>query len=296
MHPATGKKVPPWDYFRPGRASLSLPATGSRQSRTLGMPRRPRRTIWTSPPGRLLSFREFAKLLMAIAQFPTLTSKGSRMLCQAQSALLMRFLAPKQHISAWAPPAAAILGIQIPIGSLKILARGVAQSLGRPINRSRGALHLEKGACGRFVEIQMQPRQKKGGSELFIAKPRNQADPPKNPSPSPRKSDCRLPLHLFLIGRRGRSRNRRLRRDHGAFCPRPYRTGRGGNFHPKPQEPPEAAEIGIWSIVERVAFEDPSARPGAHSPQAAQQGGQIADSQLDFNFSERSAARGHAPV
>ena len=172
-----GREKSPFVYCRPGLASLSL-----RIIRRCSEPI----LAWEVPcPGehcrsdaarRLTSRFRIGRQLHCVALKSQLTSKCRRKVCQAKSAVSAIYFAGKSIFFGIAAAAAAIGGVEVPIGGANVMAYSEAEGAGNAVDCLGCAFEFEEGADGCFIEVQVQVREAETGAEFFVAEGGSEAE------------------------------------------------------------------------------------------------------------------------
>lgn len=273
----------------PGRAIRALPMTFS------GKGSHRRQAFSKRPTGLLLPGSELDEHSMPAALVLKLTSNGRANLCQAKSGPFTKILWNKEHIFSSDAFAAAIGGVNVPIGPTQVVPPRESQCPGRAIDCPRRSFEFEKAACRRLIEGYVQTHDPKLGTVLLVPETGPQAQSPERARPVARIPDAPLPFRFLfesrLNGPTGAARQdgcRCLRRKNHTLTSPGWRRG----FDPQTQKPTAGAEIAIGRIVERVLLEDPAARLCSHAAQPAQNRRNIRDAKLDFDLTVGPATRG----
>lgn len=199
--------------------------------------------------------------------------------------------------------AAAIGGVDVPIGAGEVVAGGIAERFRGAIDGCGRAFEFQIDASGCFIEVQLQAAMDEGGAEFFVGECGMQTEGQQDSWPCGRSADGQLALETFFIARAasappfGRLRGRRLEGEYGAAIAGADRVACGGRFSTNAEETARAAKVSRGRVEERVALEDASKSDGADALEAREKLGDAANEQLDFDFdSERVNRRWHPPV
>jgi hypothetical protein len=119
--------------------------------------------------------------------------------CQGKSEVLTRFLRGEDHIFDKTAAAAAIRGVNVPIGAPDVVAGRESKSAGGSVDRLRGAFELEEGPHGRFIQVQVKPRKLESGPKFLVDEAGAEAQGPESTEPESRFVHDQLAFEAFLV-------------------------------------------------------------------------------------------------
>jgi hypothetical protein len=234
---------------------------------------------------RLPSGSELGERSSTIAlRLPVRVSNGCAVVCQAESARWNAFLCAQEHIARNFAVAAAMGGVELPVGGADVVAAGVAQGVGGAVDCRRQTFEFQEIAHGSFVQVEVQVAQPETGAELFVAEGGAEAQGPQMRAPVPSCGDGRFGFEILFIGRRSGGRGRLFRRKPCSGQARAEERRGGRRFDSESQEAAAAAKRAVRRVKQSVAFENAAMGVRAQVLELADQAGQVFDPEFYFGL------------
>jgi len=191
----------------------------------------------------------------------------------------------------------AIRGINVPICAPEVVAGSELKRAGSAIDSARGPFELEKGTHGRFIEVQMKLRKIERGPKFLVDKAGAETHGDDRTFELCGIVERQLTFEaLFVSCGAGSPATLVGWSLGGEDCPagtqfRAVKVGAGSSCAPRywgletqAEESASPAKGGLRRVVNGVVLENAALGCSTDSAESAQEGGQVADAQLDLDF------------
>lgn len=225
--------------------------------------------------------------------------------CQAKSEVFTRFSRRERHIFNRTAAAAAIGGINLPIGASNVVAGREAKGSGRTFDGLRRPFKLKKRTHGRFIQVQMKLRKLESGPKFLVDEAGAEAQGNDRACELPRIVEHQFTLEALLISCGTQSPAFGRRRGFGGEdSPGGAQFGAGKtggtlmwtsmcwSLKAQAEEVAGLAEGRVWRVVDGVLLEDAAPGCGTDAAEGAQQWGHVENAQLDLDFADGGFGHG----